>query len=144
MRNALRLALALSAAPLVACGHASVLEQSYIDPRGGILVLHGDEEKAMEDARRHMSGHCGLGKYQIQRRFSAVIGSEAYASSQTDYGEQERGEKVGASETANTRQGSSTESAEAERRQLQGGSTTNEVSGVREVRETRITYACIP
>jgi hypothetical protein len=144
MRNALRALLMLAALPLVACGHASVLEQSYIDPRGGVLVLHGDEEKAMEDARRHMTAHCGAGKYQIQRRFSAVVGTEAYASSQTNYGEQEQAQRAGASETQSTREGSATETAEAERRQLQGGATTNEISGVREVRETRITYACIP
>ncbi len=138
-------AVALSAAPLVACGgYASVLMQNYIEPRGGVLVLHGSEEDAMKDAMARMAAHCGAGKFQIQRRESVVIGSEAYANTQTNYGEQERADKAGTSETANTRDGSATETAEAERRQVQGGATTNQISGTRDVRETRITYACAP
>jgi hypothetical protein len=144
MRNPLRTLLLAAPLAFAACGHATILEQSYVDPRGGVLVLHGDEEKAFEDAHARMAAHCGAGKYQILRRAQEVVGSEAYATSQTQYGQDEAARNAGASETTATPTGSATETSGAERRQIQGGSTTTEVSGVREVRETRITYACLP
>lgn len=144
MHHTVRALLAGSALSLTACGHAQVLEQSYVDPKGGMLALHGSETEAMEDAQLKMTAHCGPGKFQIQKRAMAVVGTQAYSTTQTNYGEAEQGAKAGASETAGTGTGSTTENSELQQRDLTGGATTTTVSGVQEVRENRITYACLP
>lgn len=120
---------------LQACGSARVF---YQDRQGGVLILDGDEGKALDDAQAKMSAHCGPGRFEIVRREMVTVGSEAYASQQTDYGEREQRAKDG--EVAETQHGAAF--TEDEERVKQGTAVTNAVSGVREVRETRITYAC--
>jgi len=127
--------LALASLTAQACGSSRVY---YQDTQGGVLILQGDEDKALDDAGGRMSSHCGPQGYDIVKREMVTVGSEAYASQKTDYGERERRAKD--AEVAATRDGFV--AAEDEQRQKQGTSTTNAVSGVREVRETRITYAC--
>lgn len=146
MRSLARALLFAVPTVVMGCGHASVLEQRYEPgPGGGVLVLHGHEGRAFEDAQNKMAAHCGLGKYKIQQRAQVVVGNEAYTTSQTSYAEDEAARKgaVSASATSRSSRRSATVTAEGERRQVQGGSTTTQVSGVREVRETRITYKCL-
>ena len=120
---------------LQACGSARIF---YQDQQGGTLILDGDEDKALEDAQAKMAAHCGPGRYTIVRREMVAIGQEAYASQQTNYGEREARAKDG--EVVETDRGAAY--VEDEDRVKQGTATTNAVSGVREVRETRVSYVC--
>lgn len=128
-------ALMIALLGLQACGSARVF---YQDQQGGVLILDGDEDKALDDASAKMAAHCGPGRYEIVKREMVTVGSEAYASQQTDYGERE--DKVKDGEVIETRDGfvASEDSA----RETRGTSVTNAVSGVRELRETRVTYVC--
>lgn len=122
--------LCVSALPaLTACGHAQVLDQSYVEPRGGVLALIGSEEKAMEDAEKKMAAHCGAGKFRVERRTLAVVGMSSYSTTQTNYGEQETGGE---------------ESGEKEPRELSGSEISSTVTESQETRELRLSYACLP
>jgi len=120
---------------MAACGHATVF---YQDRDGGVLILEGSENKAMQDAHAKMAAHCGTGGYEIVRREMVTVGTEAYAHQQTDYGEREQR----ATDTAarSDRRGFVAQQDEDSVRQ--GSAVTSEVSGVRDLRETRVTYEC--
>ncbi len=102
------------------CGHASIWSQ---DGQGGVLTLHGSEGPAMDDAQKVMAGHCGAGRFEIVRRDSVVVGQQAYSNQQTRYADKK-----------DRNRGST---------YRQGGAQTTSVSGVQDVTETRITYACM-
>lgn len=105
---------------LAGCGNATIWSQ---DGEGGVLALHGAEGAAFDDAHEKMAAHCGKGRYEIVRRDTVVVGSEAYTSQRTDYGENRQKNNRGVS--------------------TQGGSQTTAVSGVQDVYETRLTYRCV-
>lgn len=123
-------AIVFSALPgLTACGHAQVVDQSYVEPRGGVLALIGSEDKAMEDAEKKMAAHCGAGKFRVERRTMAVVGMASYSTTQTNYEEQETGGE---------------ENSAKEQRELSGGETSSTVTESQETRELRLSYACLP
>jgi hypothetical protein len=106
----------------MACGHAQILDQSFVEPRGGVLALVGAEDKAMEDAEQKMAAHCGAGKFRVERRTMAVTGISTVSTTQTDYGEQENDQ--------------------GEQRERSGGETQSTITESQETRELRISYAC--
>lgn len=86
-------------------GSAQVHEQ---DAEGGILALDGNEEKALEDARRKMATHCGPAGYEIVGRKRVVVGRQSYEHSSIDYDEQtdrQRNEDTVADGYSDTRYG---------------------------------------
>lgn len=56
------------------CGHATIWSQ---EERGGVMALHGSEGPAMDDANDQMASHCGVGRYEIVRRDTVVVGEQA-------------------------------------------------------------------
>lgn len=150
-----------------AVGQAKVWSQ---DQQGGILALEGDEGKAMEDAERQMSLHCGQGNYRIVKRYHVKVGSEQYSNSATDYDERTdraRDEDTAAVAVSDTVHSSDTttesdaygsdtmhdsqtstaaaaasSTSEDETSLTEGGSRTSSVQGVRDVNSFRIQYEC--
>lgn len=91
MRTALFMLLCALASGC-AMGSSYIYEQ---DTRGGILTLEGSEEDALEDARKKMAAHCGVGNYQVVRRETVVVGEEQYTDTNSGYvetGERQREE----------------------------------------------------
>ena len=86
MKHQTTLAIALAATFATGCmiGSAKIRSQ---DQQGGVLVLEGDENKAMQDAQNKMGQHCGPGNYQIVKRETVKVGEEQYANSNTAYDE---------------------------------------------------------
>ncbi len=128
-------------------GTASVRSQNQT---GGILVLVGDENKAMADANNKMGVHCGPGNFTIVARDTVKVGSENYANSNTGYDERTDSardtDSIAAGASRNGSNGSDYVAAESTREDqssvTQGGSSTSSVSGTRDVNEIRITYRC--
>lgn len=143
----------------------------YQDQQGGVLVLQGDENKAMQDAQNKMAQHCGPGNWHIVKRETVKVGEEEYANKNTNYQEQTdraRDEDVvggsstdtdSASDTVHSSDGwgnsatssdsaTSTDSSYAQNTQedestvTQGGAQTQEVHGTRDVNEIRVHYTC--
>jgi hypothetical protein len=94
----------IGTALVAACGSARVVQRSQY---GGIVALEGDRGKAMEDAHRHMAGHCGAGNYTITLEGDEVIGTDTTYGESTDYASNESGTRA-ASDTSG---GSSTRQA---------------------------------
>jgi hypothetical protein len=63
----------LFAIALSACGSARVVQRTQT---GGTVALQGDRNKAMEDARQQMDGHCGPNNYQILSEGEVPIGTD--------------------------------------------------------------------
>lgn len=143
----------------------------YQDQAGGVLVLDGDQNKAMQDAQQKMAQHCGPGNYQIVKRETVKVGTEQYAQSNTNYGERTDrardedtvadgysdtttthdsatsndgwGNTDHASDTTTTNDsGYASSTSEDESTVTQGGQTTSSVQGVRDVNEIRLHYQC--
>jgi hypothetical protein len=164
------LAIAIAATLTTGCllGSAKVRFQ---DQQGGVLVLDGDENKAMQDAQNKMAQHCGPGNYEIVKRETIKVGEEQYANSNTQYGERTdraRDEDVvgdSASDTTVTHDSATSNdgwgnqdhasdttvsndsayaqsTSEDETEVVQGGKSTSEVQGVRDVNEIRLHYQC--
>ncbi len=117
---------------------------------GGVMVLEGDEGKAMEDANKKMGIHCGPGNFRIVARDTVKVGSENYANSATDYDERTDSatdsDTIAAGSQRHGRNGSDYVEGQSTREDssavTQGGSSTSSVSGTRDVNEIRITYQC--
>jgi len=84
MKRCIGLVLLLATAGCM--GSASVY---YQDRNGGVLALHDDRDKAMKDAHRQMAAHCGGQGYEIVKQETVVVGKEAYANTDHNYGEQQ-------------------------------------------------------
>ena len=163
-------AIAIAAIFLGGCliGSAKIRSQ---DQSGGVLVLDGDENKAMQDAQNKMAQHCGPGNYQIVKRETVKVGSEQYANSNTAYDEttdrarDEDSVAASASDTTTTHDSATSNdgwgnrdsasdttttndtvaassTSEDETTVTQGGKSTSSVQGVRDVNEIRVHYAC--
>jgi|GEM_PF-2502677 len=91
-RALLSISITLSAVGCI--GSAQVY---YQDQNRGVLVLDGDEDKAVEDAHKRMAAHCGPGRYQVTKRETIVVGHESYARSATDHTESEDRQRATAS-----------------------------------------------
>jgi hypothetical protein len=154
----------------LAPGCVGTAQVFYQDAAGGVLALHGMEDRAMEDAVRQMTLHCGPSNFVIVRRETVVVGQENY--SQTDYAERERtqeqvvqnggtvsqqgyGEQTsthatptpyGPGATTTTQGGGYQSTAGYNQTDARGQTVTqggsSSVSGVRDVRETRVHYQC--
>lgn len=121
----------LCAALLAACGHAEMITQNQ---SGGVLRLVGDQGKAMEDANKQMSQHCGPNNYQVTQKGEEAIGKDTFSNSNTDYGE----DTVAGSASNYDSNSSQTAGASSTR----GGSNTNGVVSERTAVEIRVHYVC--
>jgi hypothetical protein len=81
---------------LSACGTARLVQQTQY---GGVIALQGDRNKAMEDAGRMMSQHCGPNNYQIVQQGEEVIGTDTSYDERTDQASNRSGTRA-ASETS--------------------------------------------
>jgi hypothetical protein len=70
----------LFAALVAACGSARVVQRTQY---GGVIALNGDRAKAMEQADKEMSAHCGPGNYQVVREGEVPVGTDSMARSDT-------------------------------------------------------------
>lgn len=116
---------------LAGCGSARVVQRTQY---GGVIALQGDRGKAMEQAHKEMSGHCGAGNYSIVQEGEEVIGTDTVAQSDTAYGE----DTAYAEGTSNSGNSSSTAGGSSTR----GGSSTSASSSTRNAVEWRVHYQC--
>ena len=65
---------------LAACGSARVIARTQ---EGGIIELQGDRGKAMEQANREMSAHCGPSNFTIVQEGEEAIGTDTVATEDT-------------------------------------------------------------
>lgn len=121
----------LFGALVVACGSARVVKRTQYS---GVIALQGDRGKAMEQAHKEMSGHCGAGNYSIVQEGEEVIGSDTYVRSDTQYGEDT------AYGEGTTTSGNS--SATAGGASTRGGSSTQGQQSTRDAVEWRVYYQC--
>jgi hypothetical protein len=66
---------------LASCGTARLVQQTQY---GGIIALQGDRGKAMEDASRMMSQHCGANNFSVVQQGEEVIGTDTSYGERTD------------------------------------------------------------
>ncbi|MBK9070793.1 MAG: hypothetical protein IPL79_07320 [Myxococcales bacterium] len=96
MKNISSLLLVLAIAALTACGAARTVSRTQY---GGVIALEGDRAKAMEDAHRQMSSHCGPGNYDVISEGEAVVGSETVQDQATAVRDDRRGGATARSQT---------------------------------------------
>ncbi len=106
MRASVLVAALFASVQLVACGYADPISQ---DRFGGRLVLVGDRELAIEEAKQVMATHCGIDNYAIDAIEEVVVDEEEYMRTTSDYDEDviedEYGEEAGGSSYTETRAG---------------------------------------
>ena len=102
---------------LAACGSARVISRTQA---GGVVELQGDRGKAMEDANRQMSAHCGPNNYQITQEGEEAIGQDTVVQEDT------------ATDSASSRNG----------RRSSTDSSTTQSSSTRTATAWRVHYAC--
>jgi hypothetical protein len=61
-------------AALAACGGATVIERT---PQGGIIELHGDHDRSMNEANQQMAAQCGANNYEIAQENDEPVVSDA-------------------------------------------------------------------
>jgi hypothetical protein len=116
-KNHLVGAVALLVAGLAAgCGSARVVQRTQY---GGTIALNGDRAKAMEQAEKEMSAHCGPGNYQVVREGEVPVGTDTMSRSDTSYGQSSNGQSTAGGET--TTAGTSTRTATEWRVEYQCG-----------------------
>jgi hypothetical protein len=111
----------LCAALVAACGSARYVERTQY---GGTIALNGDRNKAMEQADKMMTQHCGPGNYTVLREGEVPVGTDTVSRSDTSYGE----------DTATNRRGT--------RSSTEGGATTTSGTSTRTATEWRVQYQC--
>jgi hypothetical protein len=134
----------------------------YQDANGGVLVLEGNQEKAMEKANMEMASHCGPANYHIVKRETVTVGREHYADSyathdeqrdrataertqgsvdsQNDYGQTNTPRGTRGYDDSSTQYRQNSQGAESER--TGGQAQQHSVQGERDVNEFRLHYAC--
>ncbi|HVK78885.1 MAG TPA: hypothetical protein VM734_36550 [Kofleriaceae bacterium] len=121
----------LGAALLAGCGSARVVTRNQY---GGVIALQGDRGKAMEQAHKEMSAHCGPSNYQITQEGEEVIGQDTFHNSDTSYGEDTAyGEGTTTSGNSSATAGGSS---------TRGGSSTSATTSTRNAVEWRVHYQC--
>jgi hypothetical protein len=123
--------LLFGATLVAACGSARVVKRTQY---GGVIALQGDRAKAMEQAHKEMSMHCGVQNYSIIQEGEEVIGTDTVAQSDTNYGE----DTAYAEGTSTSGNSSSTAGGSSTR----GGSSTSASSSTRDAVEWRVHYQC--
>ena len=121
----------LCTALLAACGHAEMVQQNQ---SGGLIRLVGDRGKAMEDAHKQMTQHCGPANYQVTQQGEEAIGKDTFSSSNTQYGE----DTVAGSASQHDSNSSNSVGASSTR----GGANQQGVISERTAVEWRVHYAC--
>jgi hypothetical protein len=122
----------------------------FQDTRGGVFVLNGARDKAMEDAHRQMSAHCGLGNYEITQQERVSVGSQTtnstYATQDEVRDRRSNGRASVNAETGQDRYGSYG-SADARHRSREREEAHGQTQGysntvTQDVNEFRIHYSC--
>ena len=146
------LLIILGCGSLLACGQAMILSQ---DPNGGVLAVGGLTEQAMlQSAEEVMRAHCGRRGYRITARNTVVVRKEHYTrSTYKDQLKQDSNSRseMKSSDSMNSGMNetdswvdSATDMERADSDSMQSTAQGQEetVTGVRNIREHRITYRC--
>ena len=99
-----------------------------------MIRLVGDRGKAMEDANKQMTQHCGPANYQVTQQGEEAIGKDTFSSSNTQYGE----DTVAGSASQYDSNSSNSVGASSTR----GGANQQGVVSERTAVEWRVHYVC--
>ena len=140
MKTRLGLFCAALGMALAACGSARVIQRTQY---GGVIALQGDRSKAMEQAHKEMSAHCGANNYQIVQEGEEAIGTDTFQNSDTQYGEDTAyAEGTSTSSQNNGYGGQNSQSATAGGASTRGGANTQSTTSTRTAVEWRVHYQC--